>query len=274
MGATTLATALAPASLRRRERLDHVELSDPRESLEGTELPTSPSTHPSKLAIKQKRDSESPLIRDDLTLSASASVASQSRQRSLSPSRHKIMLANATPRLRYLHKTDDSNDDAAKGLRDFLVESIAGIGDSPLESWGVQSESIVTEYQPQYTVWDRCSLKIDYVVGFPKEQWENLYDKVATRFPSGYVNHVDHPHRETQILGMGCVVKPCDGNRIEAEIQLGVWMTGYLSGAFEHRTGQGLPPRLVGCISVGDYWDYYIIYGVQDEAGDEPSVVH
>jgi hypothetical protein len=73
---------------------------------------------------------------------------------------------------------------------------------------------------------------------------------------------------------MGCVVKPCDGNRIEAEIQLGVWMTGYLSGAFEHRTGQGLPPRLVGCISVGDYWDYYIIYGVQDEAGDEPSVVH
>ncbi|KAF7585324.1 hypothetical protein BBP40_011239 [Aspergillus hancockii] len=79
-------------------------------------------------------------------------------------------------------------------------------------------------------------------------------------------------HAQTQILGFGCEIKPNSRDREEAEAHLGVWMTGYLSWAFEHRTGPELPPPVVVCISVGDYRDFYIIYGVQEETGDVKEV--
>ncbi|OOF99852.1 hypothetical protein ASPCADRAFT_402518 [Aspergillus carbonarius ITEM 5010] len=244
-------------------------------------------------------------LHNDITLSPSASIASHSHRRSPSPARHKTILAtSAAPRVLYLHELDDPCNDVAKSLREFLAESNdwepavqkiqeafsgswkcatqqwsescwvtevtrsmlqAAIEDLPLEAWGVQTESVGTEYQPRYTARDRCNRKIDYVVGFPKDHWEELYMKVANKFPNGYVNHVDHSHTGTHVLGLGSEIKPKYGNLIEAEVQLGVWMAGFFSWAFRHRTGSEIPPPMVGYISVGESWEIYIVHGVAEE---------
>ena len=89
--------------------------------------------------------------------------------------------------------------------------------------------------------------------------------KVANKFPNGYVNHVDHSHTGTHVLGLGSEIKPKYGNLIEAEVQLGVWMAGFFSWAFRHRTGSEIPPPMVGYISVGESWEIYIVHGVAEE---------
>lgn len=158
------------------------------------------------------------------------------------------------------------------------------IGDLPLESWGVyvptpplrswscfprlriprQSEMVGAEYQPRYTTRDSCNRKIDWVVGFPKEQWESLYARAISKYPDGYLNHVDHPHTGTQVLGCGCEIKPPNGDLIEAQVQLGVWMAGFFSWAFRNWSGDQTPPPTVGFIPVGETWGFYIVYGVQE----------
>ncbi|KAH8429211.1 uncharacterized protein LDX57_006878 [Aspergillus melleus] len=138
----------------------------------------------------------------------------------------------------------------------------AAIGDLPLESWGVLTET-ASAYQPLYTARDHYDRKIDWVVGFPEEQWESLYGSAAAKFRSPFINHLDHPHTGTQVLGCGCVIKLRDGNLLEAQVQLGVF-----SWAFQHRSGTQNPPPMIRIISVGDIWGFYIIYAVQEEAND------
>jgi hypothetical protein len=138
-----------------------------------------PSKKPRKNQLKSASDTSSqlPTLRDDVTLlSQSASVASQARQRSPSPARHKTLLANATPRIHYFHERDEPRNLTIKNLLGFLTEEthwrpdagkiqeaaagswkcarqqrsesswvtdvtrpmlLASIGDLPLESWGV-----------------------------------------------------------------------------------------------------------------------------------------
>ncbi|KAK1142935.1 hypothetical protein N8T08_007176 [Aspergillus melleus] len=245
---------------------------------------------------------------DELTLSPSVSAAIQSeRWRLTSPARHMRLLEYATPRVRYLYESDYPGDRAAQGLRGVLaadppdwepdpnkIQEVltgsrkcvtqqrsglswitevsrpilqAAIGDLPLESWGVLTET-ASAYQPLYTARDHCNRNIDWVVGFPEEQWETFYGSAAAKFRSPFINHVDHPHTGTQVLGCGCVIKPPGGNLLEAQVQLGVWTAGFFSWAFQHRSGTQSPPPMIGIISVGDIWGFYIVYAVQQEADD------
>lgn len=121
-----------------------------------------------------------------------------------------------------------------------------------------------TEYQPRYTARDRCNRKIDWVVGFPKERWQSVYANTAAKFAGNYINHVDHPHTGRQVLGCCCEIKPPNGNLFEAQVQLGVWMAGFFSWAFQHRSGTQTPPPMVGLIPAGEIWGFYIVYGVQE----------
>ncbi|KAJ5627238.1 hypothetical protein N7528_004665 [Penicillium herquei] len=230
-------------------------------------------------------------------------------QQSLSPARQKTLLANKNtrPRVTYVHEQDEPKNYAAKDLLVFIRQAsdwsldmnkikeastgsrkcstqqrsesswvtevtrtmlLLSQGDMKLESWGVQNESVRSCYQPQYTTRDRCNRKIDYVVGFPSESWQELYEKANIKFTDGYSNHVDHVHTGTSVIGVGIGVKPQYGNRMEAEVQLGAWMAGHFLWAFEHR-GPEIPPPMVGIISVGETWDFYITYGVPAEASND-----
>ena len=168
---------------------------------EETQFPTPLSTSPPQPSLKRTHDSETtimepskkqhksqwesasdtssqlPTLRDDVTfLSQPASTASQARQRSPSPARHKTLLANATPRVYYFHERDEPKDLTAKSLLGFLSQEtswrpesakileaatgswkcarqqrsesswvtevtrpmlLASIGDLPLEAWGM-----------------------------------------------------------------------------------------------------------------------------------------
>lgn len=69
-----------------------------------------------------------------------------------------------------------------------------------------------------------------------------------------------HPHSGKRVLGPGVEVKAAGGNLVEAEVQIGVWMTGLLMWAFAQRkTTQGLPPYT----AVGQDWKFYIAIGVE-----------
>ncbi|KAJ5720641.1 uncharacterized protein N7483_008575 [Penicillium malachiteum] len=217
---------------------------------------------------------------------------------------------NTHPRVIYVHEQDEPKNEAAKALLVYLSQAsdwspdmnkikeastgsrkcstqqrsesswvtevtrimlLLSQGEMKLEFWGHQNESVRSCYQPQYTARDRCNRKIDYVIGFPSDSWQKLYRKASIKFEDGYFNHVDHVHTGTQILGVGIQVKPQYGNRMEAEVQLGAWVAGHFLWAFEHRAGTEIPPPMVGIISVGETWDFYIIYGVSAEAiHDDP----
>ncbi|KAI9046026.1 uncharacterized protein KD926_005973 [Aspergillus affinis] len=249
-------------------------------------MPTPPSTslHPSGTAAKGKNESQLAVIeppkrtrreardsetnsatsssilplRDELTHSPSASTASQSeRRRSISPARHKRLLEYATPRVRYLNEWDNPEDSAAQSLRDFLPERPYYWEPKPdkIQEVLIGSRKCVTQQRSE-TSWPNG---IDWVVGFPKERWESLYASAAAKFRSAFINHVDHPHTGTQVLGCGCEIKPPDGDLVEAQVQLGVWAAGFYSWAFQN------PPPMVGFIPIGQCWDFYIIYAVQEE---------
>ncbi|KNG88153.1 hypothetical protein ANOM_003362 [Aspergillus nomiae NRRL 13137] len=280
---------------------------------EETQFPTPLSTSPPQPSLKRIHDSETtikepskkqrksqlesasdtssqlPTLRDDGTfLSQPASTASQARQWSPSPARHKTLLANATPRVYYFHERDEPKDFTAKSLFGFLSQEtswrpesakiqeaatgswkcarqqrsesswvtevtrpmlLASIGDLPLEAWGIVN-------RPTPATNRNKPPEIDVIAK-------------STTFTNGYANHVDHPHTGAQVLGAGCEIKPKYGNLLEAEIQPGVWAAGLFSWAFEHRVGPDLPPPLVGFISVGESWEFYIIYGVPTEVGED-----
>lgn len=66
------------------------------------------------------------------------------------------------------------------------------------------------------------------------------------------------------ILGPAIEVRARDGNSVEAQVQLGIWMTGLVMWAFTRRTTMtGLPPP-VGCAVVGADWKFYIAIPVQE----------
>ncbi|GAB1193964.1 hypothetical protein APSETT444_003201 [Aspergillus pseudonomiae] len=245
--------------------------SPPQPSLKRTHDSETTIMEPSKKQRKSQWESASdtssqlPTLRDDVTfLSQPASTASQARQRSPSPARHKTLLANATPRVYYFHERDEPKDLTAKSLLGFLSQETswrpesAKIQEAATGSWKCARQQ---RSESSWVTEVTRPMLLASIGDLPLEAWG--------MFTNGYANHVDHPHTGTQVLGAGCEIKPKYGNLLEAEIQLGVWTAGLFSWAFEHRVGPDLPPPLVGFISVGESWEFYIIYGVPTEVGED-----
>ncbi|KAE8375681.1 hypothetical protein BDV26DRAFT_283250 [Aspergillus bertholletiae] len=146
------------------------------------------------------------------------------------------------------------------------------IGTLPLECWSVQTESVDSKYQPRYTVHDAYSRKVDLVIGFPTDQWSTEYERMTSRYPDRCFSHIAHPRTRARFLGSSFEVKASDGNLIEAQVQLGVWMAGLMTWAWDHGCGDALPPPAVGCISIGEHWEFYIIYSVKIAGSDRLEV--
>ncbi|PWY67514.1 hypothetical protein BO70DRAFT_345297 [Aspergillus heteromorphus CBS 117.55] len=148
------------------------------------------------------------------------------------------------------------------------------IGDLSLESWSVQSESVGAKYLPRYTAKDTVSRTIDLVVGLPKEPWISEYERIDIDAAGRDLSHVDHPHTGKRLLGLGLEAKAPEGNLVEAQVQLAVWMAGLVVWGFDQRPpsmpsaasvargdGAPIPPPVVGCTIVGEDWKFYIVYG-------------
>ncbi|PLB44908.1 hypothetical protein P170DRAFT_479449 [Aspergillus steynii IBT 23096] len=146
------------------------------------------------------------------------------------------------------------------------------IGTLPLECWSVQTETVDPKYQPRYTARDTYSRKIDLVVGFPTDEWPDEYERMAALSSDRCFSHITHPHTGARFLGPGFEIKASDGNLVEAQVQLGVWMAGLITWMWERRCKGALPPPVVGCISIGERWDFYIIYGVEIVGSARPEV--
>lgn len=129
-------------------------------------------------------------------------------------------------------------------------------------------ETVCAEYQPVHPDGGRQSAMIQWVVGFPKDRWETLYNTVAAKFGAMEINHVNHPHTGTRLLGCACVIRAEPEDWLEGEVQLGVWVASWFSWAFEERSGDLNPPPMVGIIPVGDVWRFYIIYGISETSED------
>ncbi|KAL2812681.1 hypothetical protein BDW59DRAFT_36804 [Aspergillus cavernicola] len=149
------------------------------------------------------------------------------------------------------------------------------VGELPLDCWSVQTETVDVRYQPKYTARDTFNRKLDLVVGLPIEKWARQYEAIAAVGIDGSapsinqsMSHIDHPHTGDRLLGIGFEVKASDGNLDEAEVQLGVWMAGLVSWMWERRCGTPTPPPVIGCISIGDQLDFYIVYGVEGANGE------
>ncbi|KAL4931263.1 uncharacterized protein BDV17DRAFT_256380 [Aspergillus undulatus] len=225
------------------------------------------------------------------------------RQRTVCPYRVKASLTSTTPRVTYLHESSESVPGAAKEVLSYLVEDddtwepaeedVAGllqasrkctvdmcnacswlidavqpllktaIGNLPLEVWSVQTDAIDPKYQPKPTSRDGYNRKIDLVVGLPVNEWSSQYHAISAAMPDQTMNHVAHVHTGSRLLGAGVEAKAPDGNQVEAEVQLGIWMSGLVSWMWERRNRIVSPPPVVGCICVGDRWDFYVIYGLE-----------
>lgn len=74
-------------------------------------------------------------------------------------------------------------------------------------------------------------------------------------------------------MGAGIEVKGADGNLIEAQVHLGVWMAGLLMWASQQRKNSTEIPPVVGCTAVGQDWKFYIIVGDQGCSGNLDEVV-
>lgn len=93
--------------------------------------------------------------------------------------------------------------------------------------------------------------------------WEAEYERAGLHTAGKSFSHMTYPYTGKRVLGPGVEIKAADGNLVEAQVQIGVWMTGLLMWAFEQRkTTQDLPP-LVGCTAVGEDWKFYIAIGVE-----------
>ena len=126
-----------------------------------------------------------------------------------------------------------------------------------------QTESVDPRYQPTYTARDTYNRKVDLVVGLPVHLWKSDYERAGLNTPGKCFSHINHPHTGKRILGPGVEIKAADGNLVEAQVQLGVWMAGLLMWAFaQNKTVKDLPP-LLGCTAVGEDWKFYIAVGVE-----------
>jgi hypothetical protein len=67
---------------------------------------------------------------------------------------------------------------------------------------------------------------VDLVVDLPVDLWKADYDQAGLNTPGKCFSHMTHPHTGKRILGPGVEIKAADGNLVEAEVQLWVWMTG------------------------------------------------
>ncbi|KAJ6185165.1 hypothetical protein N7519_006466 [Penicillium mononematosum] len=224
------------------------------------------------------------------------------RSRSSSLIRVKAELATASPRVVYIHESADpqnlaasqllatlthdsefgENEDVARRIsnascqcatelrsKGSWVHKVAlpllegAIAELPLECWSVQIESVDPQYQPRYTARDTYNRKIELVVGLPLDAWEDEYEMAGLRTPGKYFNHMTHPHTGKRVLGPSVEIKAADGNLVEAQVQIGVWMTGLLMWAFAQRKSVKDLPPLVGCTAVGEDWKFYIATGVE-----------
>ncbi|KAL4943476.1 hypothetical protein BDV06DRAFT_211044 [Aspergillus oleicola] len=232
-----------------------------------------------------------------------APTSSSRRQRTICPYRAKASLTSTAPRVTYLHESSEPIPDAAKEVpaylvRDddtwepaeedvakllqasrkctvdmcnkcsWLIDSVqpllkAAIGNLPLEVWNVQTDTVNPKYQPKPISRDCYNRKIDLVVGLPVDKWSSQYHAISAAMPDQTMNHVAHVHTGSRLLGVGVEAKAPDGNQVEAEVQLGIWMSGLVSWMWERRNRIVSPPPVVGCVCVGDRWDFYVIYGLQ-----------
>ncbi|CAG8408312.1 unnamed protein product [Penicillium salamii] len=250
-----------------------------------------PTTPPSTSVIhhKRKRLSSLPGTKD--------SIYSPVRRPS-SPSRVKAELASATPRVVYVPESADPKSVAATQLLETLQDSEfipdkaiaqrisnascqcatelrsegswlskvalplleAAIAELPLECWNIATESVDSRHQPRYTAHDTVNRQVDLVVGLPVELWEVDYEQAGLNTHGKSFSHIDHPHTGKRIIGPGIAIQAADGNLMEAQVQLGVWMAGLLMWAFAQRSVEDLPP-LVGCTVIGEDWKFYIAVG-------------
>ncbi|KAF7626199.1 hypothetical protein AFLA_013594 [Aspergillus flavus NRRL3357] len=204
-------------------------------------------------------------FRDDISLGPSFTQSTSSR-RSSSPTRVKAQLATATSKVVFVHGSAVPGCMEAKSLFSFLTSedsspwqantdvvrkiSSASNRRPPLESWGVQTESVVPKYLPRYTAKNTFNRKIDLIVGLPKEAWNEKYKRAGIDIFGRDLSHVDHPHTGKRLLGLGVEVKPLDGNLIVAQVQLAVFMAGLMSWAYssQYRGASSVsPPPIVGC---------------------------
>ncbi|KAJ5201003.1 hypothetical protein N7449_005806 [Penicillium cf. viridicatum] len=250
---------------------------------------------PSKRPYRTGSETASVRLPDDITsLAPSSSAASRGgRSRSSSPSRVKAELAAATPgSSTYMNlptrkaslrgsefgldedvarKISNASCQCATELRSegSWLNKVAlplldgAIAELPLECWSIQTESVDPQYQPRYTARDTYNRKVDLVVGLPVESWKVDYEQAGLNTPGKCFNHMTHPHTGKRILGPGVEIKAADGNLVEAQVQLGVWMTGLLMWAFAQRKSVKDLPPLIGCTAVGEDWKFYIAIGVE-----------
>ncbi|KAJ5580220.1 uncharacterized protein N7459_006205 [Penicillium hispanicum] len=287
----------APASQRKRKKeSDASEPSEPSVPSVNRQDPTKkPRTAHHETSSPNSMRLPDDLV--SLVPSSSARSQTSGRSRSSSPSRVKAELATANPRVIYVHESGDPGSTAAFELLASLTEDTGFDQDTteahriasasctcatelrsegswlnkvslplleqalielPLECWSVQTESVHPLYQPRYTARDAYSRKIDLVVGLPVQPWEEDYQRAGLGTPDKQFSHILHPHTGKRILGLGIEIKAADGNLIEAQVQLGVWMSGLLMWAFTQRKDGICPPPLVGCTVVGEDWKFYI----------------
>ncbi|KAJ6050207.1 hypothetical protein N7444_006923 [Penicillium canescens] len=268
-----------------------------KRSLPGAEN-SMPQPDPSKRPYRPGSETGSTVsvrLPDDITsLAPSSSVASRSgRSRSSSPSRVKAELAAATPGsstymnlptpIASLRGSEYSPDEEVarkianascqcatelrsegSWLNKVALPLLEGaIAELPLECWSIQTESVDPQYQPRYTARDTYTRKVDLVVGLPVDFWKVDYEQAGLNTPGKCFSHMTHPHTGKRVLGPGVEIKAADGNLVEAQVQLGVWMTGLLMWAFAQRKSVKDLPPLVGCTAVGEDWKFYIAIGVE-----------
>ncbi|KAJ6184064.1 hypothetical protein N7519_005365 [Penicillium mononematosum] len=127
------------------------------------------------------------------------------------------------------------------------------IGDSPLEAMSCRGELINPIYLPcnvpQVLV---CS--IDIVFEFPRALWKFQYKAAGAE-------ENDMSHISNTYGGPGFVVKSVDVDILESQIELGVWMAGYLTWLTSHHNRNIDITPLGGCTVRGDVWDFYVAFG-------------
>lgn len=137
-----------------------------------------------------------------------------------------------------------------------------------------QTESVDPRYQPSYTARDTYNRKVGLVVGLPVNLQKSDYERAGLNTPGKFFSHISHPYIGKRILGPGVEMKATDGNLVEAQVQLGVWIAGLLMWAFaQNKTVKDLPP-LIGCTAVGDDQKFYIAVGVEGSGVLEEVVGH
>ncbi|KAJ5969989.1 hypothetical protein N7501_006237 [Penicillium viridicatum] len=100
-------------------------------------------------------------------------------------------------------------------------------------------------------------------MGLSVNAWEVEYEQAGLHTLGKPFSHMTHPHTGKRVLGPGVEIKAADGNLVEGQVQIGVWMTGLLMWAFAQRKSTRDLPPLVGCTAVGEDWKFYMAIGVE-----------